>query len=100
MEIKNKLKFNLNSSINLSSKRKALKNEQSKLIIELGPDLIYCHEVMSLPACVKAKKRLKVPLIYDAHEFYDGLEGINADIINIYNEKKVKNYSRTQTYTN
>lgn len=85
--IKKKFTIHLNNLVNVLSKRKALKDEQSKLIIDLEPELIYCHEVMSLPACVKAKNKLNVPLIYDAHEFYDSLEGDNIEIVNAYNEK-------------
>ena len=76
-----------NTVVNIFSKRLALKNKLFDKITELEPDLIYCHEVTALPACAEAKKKLGVQLVYDAHEFYDGLEGDNAQLLNKYNEK-------------
>jgi glycosyltransferase involved in cell wall biosynthesis len=80
----------LNSYFNVRSKRTVLARNQSEKIKELEPDLIYCNEVMSLPGCVIAKKALKVPLIYDAHEFYDDLEGENIEAVNSLNSKTHK----------
>lgn len=76
-----------NTVINISLKRLALKNKLFEKIVELEPELIYCHEVTALPACAEAKRKLGVPLVYDAHEFYDGLEGDNAKLLSKYNEK-------------
>lgn len=73
--------------INMWAKRRAVKLEQSAKIIELKPQLIYCHEAMSLPGCVIAKRALRVPLVYDAHEFYDETEGLNAHLANAYYRK-------------
>lgn len=41
-----------------------------EVLVSFRPDLIHIHDLPCLPAGVEAKKRLKVPLIYDAHEFY------------------------------
>ena len=41
--------------------------------LSLDPDLVYAHEVMTLTAGCRLKKALGCPLIYDAHEMYDGL---------------------------
>jgi glycosyltransferase involved in cell wall biosynthesis len=41
--------------------------------LSLAPDLVYAHEVMTLAAGCRLKKALGCPLIYDAHEMYDGL---------------------------
>lgn len=51
---------------------------------ELKPELIYCHEVMALPAAVRLKKEFGVKLIYDAHEMYDGLNQASAHISDYY----------------
>lgn len=37
-------------------------------IKEVNPDVIVCHELELLNACVKAKKKLRVPLFYDSHD--------------------------------
>jgi glycosyltransferase involved in cell wall biosynthesis len=41
-----------------------------EVLVSFRPDFIHVHDLPCLPAGVGAKKRLKVPLIYDAHEFY------------------------------
>lgn len=73
--------------INLWARRRAIRIEQSRKIVELAPDVIYCHEAMALPGCVEAKRSLKVPLVYDAHEFYDETEGVHAKATNAYYRK-------------
>ncbi|MBU4501652.1 MAG: glycosyltransferase family 4 protein [Nanoarchaeota archaeon] len=37
-------------------------------IKEINPDVIICHDLELLNACVKAKKKLRVPLLYDSHD--------------------------------
>jgi glycosyltransferase involved in cell wall biosynthesis len=39
----------------------------------LNPDIVHCHDLDTLYAGVYIKKRLGVPLIYDAHEDYPAL---------------------------
>ena len=44
-----------------------------KLARELKPDVVHCHDLDTLYAGWKIKKRLDCPLIYDAHEHYPAL---------------------------
>ena len=76
-------KFNENvmESFAFSIRRQVMKNEIFDLLEEIQPDLIYCNECLALEASIRAKKKLNIPLIYDAHEFYDNLEGNNADYL-------------------
>lgn len=80
------------NKINLWARRRAIRQEQSGKIADLAPDIIYCHEAMSLPGCVAAKRALKVPLVYDAHEFYDETEGLNAEVANSFYRKVHSRY--------
>ena len=41
---------------------------------KIDTDLIHAHDLWVLPAAVLLAKIKKIPLIYDAHEFYNGLE--------------------------
>lgn len=43
-------------------------------IIKLKPDLIHAHDLNSLREAVLAKRKMKVPLIYDSHEDWPKLE--------------------------
>ena len=42
------------------------------------PDIIHVHDLPYLRAGVQAKKRLNVPLIYDAHELYPEIQTLSA----------------------
>ena len=37
----------------------------------IKPDVIHCHDCLTLPTGWKIKKALGIPLIYDAHEIYE-----------------------------
>jgi len=67
---------------------KTTQRARAAAMVELGlklePELVYCHEVMSLPAAVELKRHFGVKLIYDAHEMYDGLNQASADISSYY----------------
>ncbi len=41
-----------------------------KRVLFYNPDVIHVHDLPRLRAGAKAKRRLKVPLVYDAHELY------------------------------
>ncbi|WP_319532657.1 glycosyltransferase [uncultured Cohaesibacter sp.] len=71
----------IQANFNMVLKVRAIRKTQAKRIIELKPDLIYCHEALSLPACADAKQALGVSLVYDAHEFYDDVTGANAELV-------------------
>lgn len=45
--------------------------EMAALAIKLKPDIIHCHDCMALPTGFLVKNKLKIPLIYDAHEIYE-----------------------------
>jgi glycosyltransferase involved in cell wall biosynthesis len=45
-------------------------NDALKLYEKEPYDLIHCHDLSSLPIGVKLKKKLDLPLIYDAHEIW------------------------------
>ncbi|MBL3676446.1 MAG: hypothetical protein JKP92_02900 [Alphaproteobacteria bacterium] len=67
--------------INLYCRRRAMLIEILPLVKQLSPDLIYCHECIALEACMSAKKDLLVPLVYDAHEFYEDISGDDAKLV-------------------
>jgi len=48
------------------------------------PDIIHCHDLWVLPAAVLPAIFIKCKLIYDAHEYYPGLE--------IFTRKKIRCY--------
>lgn len=35
-----------------------------------GVDVIHCHDLDTLPAGIKLRRKLQIPLVYDAHEIY------------------------------
>ncbi|MDF0591410.1 glycosyltransferase family 4 protein [Candidatus Methanocrinis natronophilus] len=41
--------------------------------VEFDPQIIHCHDLDTLLSGVVAKKRIKVPLIYDSHEDWPGM---------------------------
>ena len=47
--------------------------EAIRLATELRPDLVHCHDLDTLYAGWRLKRRLGCPLIYDAHEHYPAL---------------------------
>lgn len=57
---------------------------------EFQPDIIYCHEVMTLPVGTAAKKKFGCKVIYDAHEIYDGLAHAEPYILATYAELHAK----------
>ena len=54
--------------------RKKKKNMIAAQISKLNPDVIHCHDLDTLSEGAAAAKKLKVPLIYDAHEDWPVLE--------------------------
>lgn len=54
--------------------RKKKKTTIAAKITELNPDIIHCHDLDTLSEGAAAAKKLKVPLIYDAHEDWPVLE--------------------------
>jgi glycosyltransferase involved in cell wall biosynthesis len=43
----------------------------ASVAIRLGPDVIHCHDIHTLPLGVFVKKRTNCRLVYDAHEIYE-----------------------------
>ena len=44
-----------------------------RLGLQLSPDALHCHDLDTLPAGWRLKRRLNIPLVYDAHEDYPAL---------------------------
>ena len=51
------------------------------LASEFQPDVIHSHEVMTLPAAVRIKKKTGAKIIYDAHELYEELAQASGDLL-------------------
>lgn len=47
--------------------------ELATAAIKLKPDVVHCHDCISLPAGWIVKKALGIPLVYDAHEIYEAV---------------------------
>ncbi|MDQ7076451.1 MAG: glycosyltransferase [Robiginitomaculum sp.] len=69
-----------------------------ELALELEPELIYCHEVGTLKAGVIIKKKLGIPLIYDAHEMYDALVQGAPHILKRYKKLHEKYFSEVDAF--
>jgi len=56
-----------------------LKNSRrvSKKIVDLKPDIVHCHDLNTLLEGAIARRKLRVPLIYDAHEDWTLIEFTN-----------------------
>jgi glycosyltransferase involved in cell wall biosynthesis len=52
--------------------KKSLKSDKKKSF-----DAIHCHDLDTLPIGIKLKKRLAIPLIYDAHEIWGYMKMMN-----------------------
>ncbi len=87
-------KTNMHGYLNALARRMAITRGLYDKIVEIEPDLIYCHEVMALAACAKASQRLGVKLVYDAHEFYDDLTGHAVHFVNRINRYYHRKYLR------
>jgi len=83
--------------------RKVL-SEISEKVIELQPDAIVCHDLEILKAGVIAKKKLEVPLFFDAHENWPEMVAQNSKLearYFSYQEKKLlKHVTHSYTYGN
>jgi glycosyltransferase involved in cell wall biosynthesis len=45
--------------------------EMTEVAKRLKPDVVHCHDCLTLPTGWRIKKALGIPLIYDAHEIYE-----------------------------
>ncbi len=81
--------------------RSTLKELTGK-ILQLKPNAIVCHDLEILPAGVKAKKILKIPLFYDAHENWPAMVSENSRLegrLFAFNEKRMlKHVAYSYTY--
>ena len=81
--------------------RKVIK-DMSRKIIELKPDAIVCHDLEILKAGVTAKRKLKVPLFFDAHENWPAMvlenSKFEAKIFTNMEKKLLKHVTHTYTY--
>ncbi|MCL4296053.1 MAG: glycosyltransferase [Anaerolineae bacterium] len=65
----------------LSQRSRGLRlHEQAMLnrIIYFDPDIVHIHDLPYLKVGVEAKKRLRIPLVYDAHELYPEIGTLTA----------------------
>ena len=58
--------------------------EMTAVAIKLRPDIIHCHDCMTLPAGWRIKRALGIPLIYDAHEIYEAAAARIVGITDYY----------------
>jgi len=58
--------------------------EMTEVAKRLKPDVIHCHDCLTLPTGWKIKKALGIPLIYDAHEIYEAAAARMPGITDYY----------------
>jgi glycosyltransferase involved in cell wall biosynthesis len=49
-------------------------------VVAERPDVVHCHDIYTLPIGAKLKRRLRCPLIYDAHEIYEAVAQNKAEV--------------------
>ena len=81
--------------------RKVIK-DMSRKITELKPNAIVCHDLEILKAGVTAKKKLSVPLFFDAHENWPAMveenSKLEAKIFANMEKKLLKHVTHSYTY--
>jgi len=58
--------------------------EMTEVAKRLKPDVIHCHDCLTLPTGWRIKKALGIPLIYDAHEIYEAAAARMPGITDYY----------------
>jgi len=58
--------------------------EMTAVAKKLAPDIVHCHDCLTLPAGYRIKKALGIPLVYDAHEIYEAAAQRMAGITDYY----------------
>jgi glycosyltransferase involved in cell wall biosynthesis len=58
--------------------------EMTEVAKRIKPDIIHCHDCLTLPTGWKIKKALGIPLIYDAHEIYEAAAARMPGITDYY----------------
>lgn len=58
--------------------------EMTAVAVKLKPDVVHCHDCLTLPAGYYVKKKLGIPLIYDAHEIYEAAAARMVGITDYY----------------
>jgi glycosyltransferase involved in cell wall biosynthesis len=58
--------------------------EMTEVAIRLAPDVIHCHDCLTLPAGYRIKRALGIPLVYDAHEIYEAAVSRVAGVTDYY----------------
>ena len=58
--------------------------EMTNVAVRLKPDIVHCHDCLTLPTGVRVKKKLGIPLIYDAHEIYEAAAARMVGITDYY----------------
>lgn len=65
-----------------------------------NPDVIHAHDLPQLRAAVKAKRRLNIPLVYDAHELYPEIGTLTSrqkKILSIRERRYIKDADKVIT---
>jgi glycosyltransferase involved in cell wall biosynthesis len=58
--------------------------QMAEIAIQLKPDVIHCHDCLTLPTGARIKRSLGIPLVYDAHEIYDAANSRMIGISDYY----------------
>jgi len=58
--------------------------EMTAVAVKLKPDVVHCHDCLTLPAGYQVKRALGIPLIYDAHEIYEAAASRTVGITDYY----------------
>jgi glycosyltransferase involved in cell wall biosynthesis len=58
--------------------------EMTAVAVKLKPDIVHCHDCLTLPAGVFVKRKLGIPLVYDAHEIYEAAASRMVGITDYY----------------
>ncbi|MBV9990017.1 MAG: glycosyltransferase [Alphaproteobacteria bacterium] len=58
--------------------------EMTQVAVKLKPDIVHCHDCLTLPAGYYVKKKLGIPLVYDAHEIYEAAAARMVGITDYY----------------
>jgi glycosyltransferase involved in cell wall biosynthesis len=58
--------------------------EMTGVAVRLAPDVIHCHDCLTLPTGYRVKQALGIPLVYDAHEIYEAAATRMAGVTDYY----------------
>jgi len=62
---------------------KKVRASMEKVAISLRPDIVHAHDLETLPIGSRVKRRLGIPLVFDAHEDWPALEARHSRVMGI-----------------